>query len=62
MDKITPNQYVRLRKKLCNAQVVITAHKLAAEWGLSPAEACYRLLNDALIKEYYKRLNDKNNI
>lgn len=55
MDKITPAQYIRLQRKLCNAQVVITAHQLAYEWGLTPEEACYRLLSESLMKEHEKR-------
>ena len=58
MDKIKPAQYIRLQRKLCNAQVIITVHKMAFEWGLTPEEACYRILNEAIMKEYYKRLND----
>ena len=59
MEKLTPKSYIRIQRKLCNPQVIITANKLAAEWGLTPAEACYRLLNESLMKEYNKRLNDK---
>lgn len=55
MDRITPNQYIRLKKKLCNAEIIITANHLAVEWGLTPVEACYRVLTDALIKESAKR-------
>jgi hypothetical protein len=59
MDKITPNQYIRLQKKICNPQVIIIMHSLAFEWGVTPEEACYRLLNETAMKEYYKRINDK---
>lgn len=59
MEKITPNNYIRLQRKLCNAKVIITANQLAAEWGLTPVEACYKILTESLMKEYNKRLNDK---
>jgi hypothetical protein len=57
MDKIKPNQYINLRRKLCKPQIVITAHRLAAEWGLTPEEACYRFLCEGLAKEYNKRID-----
>lgn len=57
MEQIKPSQYIRLQRKLCNANVIITVHKLAAEWGVSPAEACYRILNEAIMTEYRKRLD-----
>jgi len=55
MKRITPSTYIRLQKKLCNPQVIITANLLAAEWGVTAADACYRILNEALIKESNKR-------
>lgn len=57
MEKIKPNNYIRLQRKLCNPKVIIIANKLASEWGVTPTEACYRLLNDSLMREYNKRLN-----
>lgn len=54
MEKITPNQYIRLQKKLCTPALIITAHKLSTQWGIPPADACYRLLTDALMREYEK--------
>lgn len=58
MERITPNQYIRLNKKICNSEVIITAHKLAFEWGITPVEACYRILNEAMMKESFKRKNE----
>lgn len=58
MDKITPNQYIRLNKKLCNSEIIITAHKLASQWGVTPEQACYRVLGDAMMKESEKRKNE----
>lgn len=59
MEKITPNNYIRLQRKICNPQVIITVNQLASEWGLTPAEACYRMLNEAVMKENLKRKNDR---
>lgn len=59
MEQIKPNQYIKLQRKICNANVIITIHKMAAEWGLTPAEACYRIITDTAMKEYYRRLNSK---
>ncbi len=59
MEKITPRNYIRLQRKICNAQVIITANQLAAEWGTTPAEACYRILNEAIMRENFKRKNEK---
>jgi len=59
MEKITPNNYIRLQRKICNPQVIITVNQLASEWGLTPAEACYRMLNEAVMKENLKRKNEK---
>lgn len=57
MDKITPRNYIRLQRKICNAQVIITVNQLAAEWGLTPEQTCYRILNEAVMKESFKRKN-----
>lgn len=62
MERITPNQYLRLNKKICNAEVIITVNKLASEWGISPVEACYRILSDAIMKESFKRKNENKKI
>jgi len=59
MEKITSASYIRLQRKLCNPKIIITANKLASEWGITAAEACYRLLNESLMREYNKRLSDK---
>lgn len=59
MDKITPNNYIRLQRKICNAQVIITVTQLAYEWGLTPEEACYRILCEAVMKESSKRKNSQ---
>jgi hypothetical protein len=61
MEQIKPNQYIRLQKKICNASVIITISKMAAEWGLTPSEACYKIITEAAMKEYYRRLENKNN-
>lgn len=55
MDSIKPKNYIRLQKKLCKPQVIIVANKLAFEWGITPVDACYRVLSEALMKEYEKR-------
>jgi hypothetical protein len=63
MDIITPNQYIRLNKKICNLDIIITANKLASEWGITPVEACYRVLTESLMRESNKRKSDaKKNI
>ena len=59
MEKIKPANYINIRRKLCNPQVIITANQLAYEWGLTPEEACYRLLNETLMKEHTKRKQTK---
>lgn len=59
MEQIKPAQYIRLQRKLCHPHVVITAHRLANEWGLTPEEACYRLICETLIKLHEKNKNDK---
>ena len=61
MENIKPKNYIRLQRKLCNPQVIIILNKLAYEWGLTPDEAAYRLLNESAMIEYRKRLNDKTN-
>lgn len=58
MDRITPNQYIRLNKKICNLDIIVTVNKLASEWGITPVEACYRVLTDSLMKESQKRKAD----
>ena len=58
MDKITPKQYIRLQKKICNPQVIIIVNKLAFEWGTTPEQAAYRLLTEAAMKEFIKRKNE----
>ena len=59
MENIKPSDYIRLQRKICNAQVIITANELAYEWGITPEEACYRLLNETLMSENRKRKNEK---
>jgi len=59
IEKIKPSNYINLRRKLCNPQVIITANQLAYDWGLTPEEACYRILNEALMKEHIKRKESK---
>ncbi len=61
MDKITPRNYIRLQRKICNPQVIITVNQLASEWGLTPEQTCYRILNEAVMKENLKRKN-KNHV
>lgn len=60
MDKIKPANYIRLQRKICNAQVIITMNKLAFDWGLTPEEACYRLLSESAMKEYNRRKKEDN--
>lgn len=55
MQRITKANYIRLQRKICNPQVIITVCQLAGEWGITPAEACYRILNEAVMKENFKR-------
>lgn len=55
MDKITPANYIRLQRKICNPQVIITVNQLAYEWGVKPEEAAYRILCEAAMKEHSKR-------
>lgn len=57
MEKITKANYIRLQRKICNPQVIITVNQLAAEWGVKPEEACYRILNETIMKEHLKRKN-----
>lgn len=59
MDKIKPANYIRLQRKLCNPQIIFAANQLAYEWGLTPEEACYRLLCETLAKEGNKRKEKK---
>lgn len=47
-----------MQRKLCNAQVIITAHKMASERGVTPSELCYIILSETFMKEYYKRKLD----
>lgn len=58
MDKITPANYIRLQRKLCKPDVIITANQLAYEWGVTPEEVCYRVLSEALMKEGIRRKSD----
>ena len=58
MDKITPKNYIRLQKKICNPQVIIIVNKLAYEWGVTPEQAAYRLLTEAAMKEFIRRKNE----
>jgi hypothetical protein len=55
MEKIKPDDYIRIQRKLCNPKVIIAANKIASEKGVTPAEACYNILNETLVKEYEKR-------
>ena len=55
MDKITPANYIRLQRKICDPKAIIVANKLAAEWGLTPDQACHRLLCETLVIEFDKR-------
>jgi len=52
---------IRVQRKITNPRVVTIINKLAYEWGLTPAEACYRLINEAAIKEHEKIINGKSN-
>jgi hypothetical protein len=58
MDIIKPKNYIRLQRKICNAKAIIAANKIAAEKGITPEEACYFILSEALTIEYNKRLKN----
>lgn len=59
MERITPSQYIRLNKKICNSKMIITVHRLAGEKLISPQEVCYALLHEAILREYNKKENAK---
>lgn len=61
MEKITKSNYIRLQRKICNPQVIITVNQMAAEWGLTPSETCYRILNESVMKENFKRKKERLN-
>lgn len=55
MNQIKPSNYIRLQRKICKADLIITVNQLASEWGLTPEETCYRILCESLVKEGNKR-------
>lgn len=46
--------YIQVKKKISKPQLISAANNLAAAWGLTPAEAAYRVMCEGLVKENNK--------
>jgi len=55
MAKRSSDDYIQLKKKVTNKEVIKIVHVLSVEWLLSPAEVCYRFINESAAREIKKK-------
>jgi len=53
--KRSSDNYIQLKKKITNKEVIKIVSVLSTEWLLSPAEVCYRFIHETAAKEIKKR-------
>lgn len=58
--KRSSDDYIQLKKKITNKEVIKIVDVLSAEMLLSRSEVCYRFIHDSASKEIKKRENIKN--
>lgn len=54
------DNYIQLKKKITNKEVIKIVSVLSTEWLLSPTEVCYRFIHESASREIKKRneIND----
>lgn len=58
--KRSSDDYIQLKKKITNKEVIKIVNILSVELLLSPCEVCYRFVYESASKEIRKRENIKN--
>lgn len=53
--KRSSDDYIQLKKKITNKEVIKIVNVLSTEWLLLPCEVCYRLISESALKEIKKR-------
>lgn len=53
--KRSSDDYIQLKKKITNKEVIKIVSVLSTEWLLSPTEVCYRFIAECAAKEIKKR-------
>lgn len=55
MAKKASDDYIYLRKKICNTQIIRHINELSAEWGLSLTDTCFRFFSESVIRDIKKK-------
>jgi hypothetical protein len=53
--KRASDNYIQLKKKVTNKEIIKIVNVLSVEWLLSPTEVCYRFINEQAQKEIKKK-------
>jgi len=55
MPRRSADDYIQLKKKITNKEVIRIVNRLSKEWLLSPTEICYRFIAEGAQREEKKK-------